>query len=111
VSVLGTLALKVLTIKTDHLAKEREDVNKLVTDLIGGSALTSPPKAVSSAPPPSTAQKSPVKTSPTKSPSQVSAGRSRQVKLVVDQLAPVNIRPKVGKGLHSRLVETFLYCF
>lgn len=91
-------ALQVVSMKTDHLAKEREDVNKLVTDLIGGSVLSSPPTAVA---PPSSAQRTPEKTTPTKPAQQVSAGRSRQVKLVVDQMASVNIRPKVSVAYFS----------
>ena len=54
---------------------------------------SSPPKTAVSAQP-SAAQKTPEKTSPTKA--MVPAGQRRQLKLVMDQLAPVNIRPKVG---------------
>lgn len=97
IRVIESLFLQVVQTKTDHLAKEREDVNKLVTDLIGGSVLSSPPSAVTAGHTPSSAaSRTPEQTPPTKSAPQVSAGRSRQVKLVVDQLAAVNIRPKVS---------------
>ena len=78
------------------LAREREDVNKLVSDLIGGTLSPSPSHS------PQTAKsKSP-------EPSPVSVGehegeekitptftQKKSVKLVKDTLAPINIKPKV----------------
>lgn len=86
--------------KSDHLAREREDVNKLVTDLIGGSTSLSPTAAAVAAAvaTPTSLQRSPEQATPTKPAQPVSAGPSRPIKLVVDQLAPVNIRPKVKFG-------------
>ena len=79
----------------DPLAKEREDVNKLVSDLIGGGvAPTSPGPSTSPV-----AAKTP-DSAATGTPKQITpaaSGRSKPVRLVVDQLAPVNIRPKVRK--------------
>ncbi len=107
------LQLPVSPSKSDHLAREREDVNKLVTDLIGGSSLTPTAAAVAAASATPTAlQRTPEHATPTKPAQQVSARPSRPVKLVVDQLAPVNIRPKVSRGsvpswreLHSDLCD------
>ena len=83
----------------DPLAKEREDVNKLVSDLIGGGA--APASSSTKSPTPKAAAA--VGDSPAKEPQKQSTtpggsvGRSRPVKhLVVDQLAPVNIRPRVS---------------
>lgn len=73
----------------DPLAREREDVNKLVSDLIGGGAA---PATTSKSPTPKPTD------SPTKEPPKPVVPSSKgRVKLVVDQLAPVNIRPKVKK--------------
>ncbi len=77
----------------ETLAKEREDINKLVTDLIGGSSLAPPASNVAT---PSQENL----TEPSKSIASVSsvmsAVSSRQkVKLVIDELAAINIRPKV----------------
>lgn len=104
--------LQVVQIKTDHLAREREDVNKLVTDLIGGSVLSTPPTASAASPTPA-AHRTPEQTPPTKPAPQLSAGRSRQVKLVVDQLAAVNIRPKVVETVYINIVLvifSYAYC-
>ena len=89
------------------MAREREDVNKLVTDLIGGSASLTPTAAAvaAAAATPTALQRTPEHATPTKPAQQLSAGPSRPVKLVVDQLAPVNIRPKV-----SRLMFNVLPC-
>ena len=86
----------------DPLAKEREDVNKLVSDLIGGGAA---PASSSKSPTPKATVDSPAK-EPQKQVTPSSSGRSKPVKLVVDQLAPVNIRPKV-RILH---VATSRHC-
>ena len=75
------------------MAKEREDVNKLVSDLIGGG--TAPASSSSKSPTPKAAVDSPAK-EPQKQVTPGSVGRSKPVKLVIDQMAPVNIRPKVG---------------
>ena len=72
--------------------KEREeDVYKLVSDLIGGGATPKSPTATPAPKQagPAAAPEQPKQTTP------ASSGRSKAVKLVVDQLAPVNIRPKV----------------
>ena len=79
------------------MAREREDVNKLVKELIGGSGLTPTAAAVAAAAaPPANLQRTPEHVSPSKPAQKLSAGPGRQPKLVVDQLAPVNIRPKVS---------------
>jgi len=78
------------------LAREREDVNKLVSDLIGGTLSPSPSHS-----PQMAKSKSP-------EPSPVSVGehdgeekitptftQKKSVKLVKDTLAPINIKPKV----------------
>ena len=94
--------------KGDNLAREREDVNKLVTDLIGGSSLTpvSAAVAAAAATPTAAQQRTPEHAAPPKSAQQLSKGPSRQVKvkLVVDQLASVNIRPKVSRAGSTALV-------
>ena len=79
--------------KTEVPAKAREeDVYKLVSDLIGGGAKpTSPTPTPTSKPTTSAA----AATETQKQAPPTSGGRSKAVKLVVDQLAPVNIRPKV----------------
>ena len=77
----------------DPLARERENVDKLVTDLIGGSTL-SPSQAAAVA----VATKSPdgVKSKPEiKEPSASLIPRAKPVKLVLDVLAPINIKAKV----------------
>lgn len=74
----------------DPLSKERDDVNKLVSDLIGGSAI---PTQTSVTP---SQSKSPAEVSKSP-PMQISAtAGKRKVKLVMETLAPVVIRPKVG---------------
>lgn len=81
--------------KTDQREKEREDVNKLVSALIGTtSAAATAPAGGPAAAPPTAAQTTPQQITPTKAAVPGSAGRSKQVKLVLDQLASVNIRPK-----------------
>ena len=90
------------------MAKEREDVNKLVSDLIGGGAA---PASSSKSPTPKVAA---VGDSPAKEPQKQSitpgsVGRSRPVKhLVVDQLAPVNIRPRVSTVIWSVIYSYFV---
>ena len=79
--------------KPDHLARERVDVHTLVTDLIGESELSF--VSTEAALPSATIQKTPEPASSIKTSPSVTPGRSRPVKLVVDQLAPVNIQPKV----------------
>lgn len=80
---------------SSQVTSGRDAVYKLVDDLVGpGNAplplVSSPPKP-SVAPLPST----PKQITPTKPAAQASAKHSRQVKLEVNQLAAVNIRPKV----------------
>ena len=68
-----------------------EDVYKLVSDLIGGGAAPTSPS-----PSPTPKPTGPTATEPPKQATPISGGRGRAPKLVVDQLAPVNIRPKVS---------------
>lgn len=72
----------------DPLSKERDDVNKLVSDLIGGSPL---PASTSPAPP----EQSPEAVG-TVSPVAAVTTSKRKVKLVKEPLAPIIIRPKVS---------------
>ena len=79
------------------MAKEREDVNKLVSDLIGGGAAPASSSSKSPTPKAAAVGESPAKEPQKQSTIPGSVGRSRPVKhLVVDQLAPVNIRPRVS---------------
>ncbi len=81
-------------------------MNKLVSDLIGGGAAPAPSSSSSSKSP---TPKGAVGESPAKEPQKQitpssSVGRSKPVKhLVVDQLAPVNIRPRV------RMLCSYIY--
>lgn len=74
----------------DPLSKERDDVNKLVSDLIGGSPL---PASTSPAPP----EQSPEAVG-TVSPVAAVTTSKRKVKLVKEPLAPIIIRPKEIEG-------------
>ena len=94
------LFYQVTAAKTDHLAVEREDVNKLLADLIGGSGLSSQSSSSSVSAVPSSPPKSPVKTTPAVGAVKGVASRSRKVKLNVDTLAQINIKPKVSLTTH-----------
>jgi len=77
----------------ENLAKEREDINKLVTDLIGGgSSLATPSNASMVAP---QEKLEPAKSAPGVVSVLSSASTRSRVKLVIDELAAINIRPKV----------------
>lgn len=85
---------------TDPRAKERQDVNQLVSDLIGSSPAKSARSTLTAArarsPEPSgagTVQQGEEAT-PTPTPPRV---QKRTVNLVVDALASINIKPRVGK--------------
>ena len=73
---------------TDSLAKKREDVNKIVTDLLGPSASAPSPRDRKSPEPEASGEEKamPISVSP----------RKRAVKLVVDTMAPININPRVS---------------
>ena len=83
----------------DPLSKERDDVHKLVSDLIGGSPVSSHTTTSSTPPNVTTSPAAPVTSSPgTTAP----AAAKRTVKLVVEPLAPIVIRPKVsGRVLYT----------
>ena len=83
---------------------EREDVNKLVSDLIGGTlspfSSQSPQKGNSKSPEPIPGGVDEVETGKATPPFP----RKRHVKLVMDHLAPINIRPKVRHMMCVMLV-------
>ena len=73
---------------SDSLAKKREDVNKIVTDLLGPTVST-PSRSPHKSPEPEASgeeKTTPISVSP----------RKRAVKLVVDTMAPINIHPRVS---------------
>jgi dynein intermediate chain len=73
----------------DPLSKERDDVNKLVSDLIGGSPLATKPSST-----PSVLAKSPGEVAASPAAGTPVSACKRKTKLVMEALAPVVIRPK-----------------
>jgi dynein intermediate chain len=74
----------------DPLSKERDDVNKLVSDLIGGSPPATKPSST-----PSVLAKSPGEVAASPAAGTPAPACKRKTKLVMEALAPVVIRPKV----------------
>lgn len=85
----------------DPLSKERDDVHKLVSDLIGGSPVSGQTSSSSSTPADhSTSPAAAVTSSPgTAGTVSTAAAVKRKVKLAVEPLAPIIIRPKVSCGM------------
>ncbi len=74
----------------EPVSSEREDVNKLLDELVGEPS--QPSQSTLSPQSSRTGDHTPThKTTPT---STLSTNKERKLKLVVDQLAPVNIRPR-----------------
>ena len=82
----------------EHLAKERKDIDKLVTDLIGGGS--SPAVAPSNTSNTTLQDKVEVaRSTPGITTALSSTSNRSKVKLVIDELAAINIRPKVWNWL------------
>lgn len=97
----------------DPRAKERQDVNQLVSDLIGTSPAKSPRSTLAArARSPETSgagaaqQQQGEEVTPTPTPPRV---QKRAVNLVVDTLASINIKPRVSEGRGLSL-HTLFHC-
>ncbi len=91
VCITYLLVTQVISPMKEPVSSEREDVTKLVDQLLIGET-TQPSQSTLSPQPSRTGDPSPShKTTPT---TATATSKQRRLKLVVDQLAPVNIRPR-----------------
>ena len=98
--------LSVSPTPSDSHAKERVDVNKLVHELIGETL--SPPSRLTDSSPHKSPQ-TPVLDVSSEIPTPTSS-RRKPVRLVVDTLAPINIKPRVRSMFSNNLCMCTVTC-